>query len=252
MKAVILAAGYAVRLHPLTLDKPKCLLEVRGKFILDWLCEKICGLEDCDEIVIVTNAKFFPQFERWRESARSRLPIKILNDGTVSNETRLGAVGDLDFALKKIGLGADILVFASDNLFDSDLTDFAEFCGAKREVCVGLYDLGDKALAANKFGVLELDASLKVVGMEEKPASPKSALIGMGIYYFPAKSLSFVAEYLGGKDAKDAPGFYVRWLLGRATIYGFTFSGMWYDIGDLEALEAANLHFRPASVSDEG
>jgi glucose-1-phosphate thymidylyltransferase len=239
MKTVILAAGYATRLYPLTENKPKCLLEVGGRTILDQLVAKIDKIKTCDEIILVTNAKFHGQLEAWKKTSRSRLPIRVINDGTTSNDTRLGAIGDLGLAIREAKVQDDIVMLASDNLFDQDLDAFVDFA-RKKGVSTALYDIGDPMKAANKYGVFETAPDGKVLSIEEKPAQPRSSLIGMGVYYFPASTLPKVFEYLGGKDAKDAPGHYVRWLSERGGVFGFTFKGMWYDIGDLNALEEAN------------
>lgn len=245
MKAVILAAGYATRLYPLTLNKPKCLLTVGKQTILDALCEKLNAVKTVDEILVVTNAKFFEQLSEWKNGSRSSLPIRILNDGTTSNENRLGAIGDLRFAIEQCHVDSDILMMASDNLFDQDLSGFSKFALSKQgSIAVALYDIKDKSLAAKKFGVLEIDQNSEVIGIEEKPEYPRSSLIGMGIYYFPKATLRYVSEYLGHQDANDAPGHYIRWLVGREKIFGFLFSGMWYDIGNLKALEEANRAFK--------
>ena len=215
-----------------------------GKSILDLLCEKCEGLDGLDEIIIVTNAKFFEQLKSWEKKAGRRVPARILSDGTLSNETRIGAIGDLQFAIKNLELDSDILMLASDNLFDSDLSVFIDFCRSKADkVCVGLYDIKDPGLASGKYGVLEINSSSEIIGMEEKPQKPKTSLIGMGVYYFSKGTLPFVGEYLGGAEAKDAPGHYVRWLMKKTKIFGFVFSGMWFDIGDMKALEEAGKHF---------
>ncbi|MBI2094823.1 MAG: nucleotidyltransferase family protein [Candidatus Omnitrophica bacterium] len=249
MKAVILAAGYATRLYPLTLNIPKCLLQVRGKAILESLCEKLAPLREIDEILIVTNARFYGQLESWSRSAASRrdawaegATVRVLNDGSVSNETRLGAAGDLRFAAREANLRTDILMLASDNLFEEGLRDFMDFSlKAKDSVCIGLHDIGDRSLAAKKFGVVEVDQTFRVTGMEEKPEHPRSSLIGMGIYFLPAKALARLDEYLASPGAQDAPGFYIRWLFEKGVeIRSFLFRGMWYDIGDFQALEEAN------------
>lgn len=245
MKAVILAAGYATRLYPLTLNQPKCLLTVGDQTILDALCTKLNAAVGLDEIIIVTNAKFFDQLNQWKNKSRSRLPIRVLNDGTTTNDDRLGAVGDLRFVIDQCRIDSDILMMASDNLFDQDLAGFLGFALSKKKyVTVAIYDIQDKNLASKKFGVLEIDQNSEVTSIEEKPEHPKSSLIGMGIYYFPKASLRLMNEYLNHQDANDAPGHYIRWLLGRLKIFGFLFSGMWYDIGNLQALEEANRAFK--------
>ena len=245
MKAVILAAGYATRLYPLTLNTPKCLLEVGGRTILDLLCTKLLRLKGLEEIIVVTNAKFFSQLTAWKKKTRLSCPVRVLDDGTLSNETRLGAIGDLHFAIGQGGLQTDLLMLASDNLFDAGFEDFVRFAKEKKDkICVGLYDIRDPKLAAGKFGVLEVNGSGRLTGMEEKPERPKSTLIGMGIYYFPKETLGFAREYLSGSSAKDAPGFYVKWLMEKTSIFGFLFSGMWYDIGDLKSLEEARQSLR--------
>lgn len=241
MKAIILAAGYATRLYPLTKDKPKCLLTVGGKTILDQICDKLDAISEFDEIIIVTNARFYEQMHKWSVSAKRKLPVKILNDRTTSNDTRLGAIGDLQFTIKQCQLDTDLVMMASDNLFDQDLKEFVKFARSKKDaVTIAVYDIKDPALASKKFGVIEIDKTNEVVQIEEKPEFPRSSLIGMGVYYFPKSTLPLVDTYLGQKDAADAPGFYIRWLVGRVKIFSFTFLGMWYDIGDLKALEEAN------------
>jgi len=245
MQAIILAAGYATRLYPLTENKPKCLLTVGGRTILDSIVAKIEKIRGCEGLLIVTNAKFYEQLNTWKKNSSSRLPIRVLNDGTTSNDTRLGAIGDLGLALREGRIQTDVLMLASDNLFDQELDDFVRFAQSKKNgVSTAVYDIGDPQLAANKYGVFETDGTGKVLSIEEKPAAPRSSLIGMGVYYFPAGSLGRVAEYLADKNAKDAPGYYVRWLSERVAVFGFKFQGMWYDIGDLKALEEANTLFK--------
>ncbi len=241
MQAIILAAGYATRLYPLTLDTPKCLLSLGGTTILDILAEKLSRVDGLDKIIISTNAKFYEQLESWRVRAKSRPPTQIINNGTLSNETRLGAIGDLNFTIKECRIADDILMLASDNLFDAELGDFICFARSKKNAAsIGLYDIKKSDLASKKFGVVEVDRFFKVTRIEEKPENPRSRFIGMGIYYFPKTSLRFVGDYLSSAAAKDAPGHYVRWLLGKISIFGFLFSGMWYDIGDFKALEEAD------------
>ena len=241
MIAVILAAGYATRLYPLTQDTPKCLLPVGGRSILELLCEKTSLLKNLKEIVVVTNDKFFVQLENWKSQTKSKIPLNILNDGTRSNEARLGAIGDFGLAIHQARIDSDVLLLAGDNLFDQDFGDFVSFAGQKPDaLTVAVHDLKDPALAAKKYGVLEVDASGQVLNLEEKPENPKTSLIGMGVYYFPRSILKWVPIYLSEKNSKDAPGYFVRWLLKKIKIFSFLFQGLWYDIGDLKSLEEAN------------
>lgn len=242
MKIIILAAGYATRLYPLTINFPKCLLTVGGKTILDTLCDKFSTLPDVEEIIIVTNAKFSEALMNWKQKTKISIPVTVLNDETTSNETRLGAIGDFSLCLKKFGSQSDVLLVASDNLFEEGFDGFYQFCKKHpTDVTVALYDIKDARLAAKRLGVLEIDQKTQeVTNIEEKPESPRSSLIGMGVYFFPATTLPLVTDYLSQKDPPDAPGFYVRWLLGRVKIYGYLFSGLWFDIGTIEALDEAN------------
>lgn len=245
MKAIILAAGYATRLYPLTENKPKCLLEVAGITILDRIIAQLNEVSLLDEIILVTNARFFEQLNDWKEQSSSRVPVRVLNDGTTSNDNRLGAVGDLNLTIRRANIRADILLLASDNLFEQSLSSFADFSQEEKEsVTIGVYDIGAPEKAAKKFGVIETTSSGEVIGFEEKPEKPRSSLIGMGVYYLPASTLHFIEEYMAQKDAKDAPGFYVAWLLGKVKIFSLKFSGLWYDIGDLKSLEEANRIFK--------
>lgn len=246
MKVLILAAGYATRLYPLTENKPKCLLMVGGRTILDALIEKINAVRGVDEILIVTNNKFdaqLAQFGAGEAAPRpydTRIPIRVINDGTTSNDNRLGAIGDLDFVIHQCNINDDILMLASDNLFDGSLEEFAAFAAKQGGVSTGLHDIGDPMLAAGKYGVFEMGGGQEIGRIEEKPAKPRSSLIGMGIYYFPKTTLGKIRDYLKSPDAKDAPGHYLQWLVGKLKIFGFIFLGMWYDIGDLNALKEAD------------
>ncbi len=249
MKAVILAAGYATRLYPLTQNMPKCLLEVGGRTILDSIAEKLNAVPEINEILIVTNGKFHGVLSDWAQKSKSRAPIRVINDHTTSNDTRLGAIGDLGLVIHETKLDDDFVMMASDNLFDQDLSKFVSFAKKNGEaVSIAVYDIGDPMQASKKFGVVERAADGRVTGMEEKPEKPKSPFIGMGVYYFPKSSVKLVQKYLSSDGAQDAPGFYVRWLFDQGTpIFSFQFTGLWYDIGDLKALEEANKLFHAKS-----
>jgi len=244
MKIVILAAGYATRLEPLTLNVPKSLLEVGKKKIIDRILDKIEALKGgVDSIYIVTNAKFFNVFNDWLKSSEYAKGASLFNDGSVSNETRLGAIRDLELVMAGKAIDDDLLVVAGDNLFDFDLNKFMAFARSKPDgVSIALYDI--KSLeAARNFGVLKIDPAGRVVDFEEKPAQPKSTLISTGIYYFPKNKLEFIKEYVKMQNKLDAPGYYISWLVKRDKVYGYSFSEDWYDIGNLESLKKADADY---------
>jgi glucose-1-phosphate thymidylyltransferase len=244
MKIIILAAGYATRLEPLTLTTPKSLLEVGRKKIIDRILEKIAYLKGgVDSICIVTNAKFFNTFNEWLRGSKYAEKASLLNDGSVSNETRLGAIKDLELVIAEKAIDDDLLVVAGDNLFDLDLNKFIEFARSRPDgVSVALYDIKSLS-AARSFGVLKTDAAGRVTDFEEKPAEPKSTLISTGIYYFPKNKLAFIKEYVKMRNKLDAPGYYISWLVRRDKVYGYSFSEDWYDIGSLESLKKADADY---------
>jgi glucose-1-phosphate thymidylyltransferase len=167
--------------------------------------------------------------------------IFLVDDGTMSNDTRLGAIRDMELAIREGSIDDDLLVIAGDNLFDLDLTAFLKFAKGRSDgVSVALYDVGSLE-AAKKFGVVHIDAKGLVTDFEEKPQAPKSTLISTGIYFFPRQKLNNLREYVNLEGAKlDAPGYYIRWLSANDKVYGFPFSEKWYDIGDLESYKRAD------------
>ncbi len=239
MKAIILAAGYATRLYPLTIDKPKALLPIKdNKPILNYIIEKIENVEDIDKIFIVTNDRFYLQFVWWLSTNGFKKEIEILNDGTTSNETRLGGIGDLYFVIKEKNIEDDILVLACDNLFDSSLVSFVDFFKKKRTVINAIFELEDKE-EARKFGVVEVDDKGKIIEFEEKPKEPKTNLISRAIYIFPKDVLKDIEEYMKTDKPKDAPGFLIRDFCKKQEVYTFLFKGGWFDIGCKEDYEKA-------------
>lgn len=231
MKALILAAGYATRLYPLTKDFPKPLLRVGNRAIIDYIIEKLERIEEIDEVIIITNDRFIPHFNDWSGGIKSNKKIKVLNDLTKTENDKRGAIGDISFAIEKEKLNDDILVIGGDNLFDWYLDDFVQFAKAKNSSIIGAYDIKDKN-AAKKYGVVKIDKENKIIDFKEKPDNPESSLVAMCLYYFPKEKLNFIKEYLLTKtDKKDATGFYIDWLSKKNTVYGFTFGGNWFDIG---------------------
>lgn len=250
MKALILAAGYATRLYPLTKDKPKPLLKVGSKTITDRLVEKIERIRDIDEIYIVTNEKFAPNFIEWAEKSTYKKPIKIINDHTLTNETRLGAIGDMELVVREGGISDDILVLGGDNLFDFSLRDFIEFARSKTGSVVALRDIGDLN-EAKKYGIVSIDGNEKVTEFTEKPEDPKSTLAAMCVYYFPKAMLSLLKTYLDTGKNKDAPGHYIGWLAQKDFLYGYKFDGEWFDIGDKRLLKLADEIYRKREEKEQ-
>lgn len=245
MKALILAAGYAVRLQPLTLNTPKPLLEVGGKKILDRIINKVLPIKELDEIYVVTNRKFHRNFVEWLKGTAYRKNISLVDDGTLTNETRLGAIRDMELVIKEKSVNEGLLVIAGDNLFEMDIRAFMGFAAQKKDgVSVALYDVRSLE-AAKKYGVVSIDKTGRVTELEEKPPSPKSTLISTGIYYFPKERVGQINKYLEAEGTKnDAPGYYIKWLTVNSEVYGFPFSQKWYDIGDIDSYKKADEEYK--------
>lgn len=209
------------------------------------IVDRASQIPDCDRICVVTNSRFVPQFREWLDTYRNagggRVPIDILDDGTSSNEDRLGAIGDIDFAIRCGGIDEDLLVLAGDNLFLFDLGELCRFARA-RGIGIALKDLKNRELA-RLYGVVATDREGRVVRFEEKPAAPLSTLVSIGAYYYPRQSLSLIRTYLTEGNRPDQPGNLVAWLYPRVPVYGFVIPGQWYDIGDLESYREANRMF---------
>ncbi len=231
MRALILAAGYATRLYPLTLNRPKPLLPIAGKPILEYIMGKIEKIKEIEEVYVVTNEKFSPHFREWKGNFKSEKRIKILNDGTLSDEDKLGAVGDLRFVIEKEKISDDLFVAGGDNLFELDVVQFVEFF-KKKGTSVALHDVRDKELA-RKYGIVTLDPDKRIIDFEEKPGNPQTTLAAICMYLFSKDKLGLLEEYLREGNNPDAPGYYIQWLYKKTEVYGFAFGDKWYDIGDI-------------------
>jgi glucose-1-phosphate thymidylyltransferase len=247
MKALILAGGYATRLRPLTEDHAKPLLPVAGRPIVDWILDRVADVADVDEVHVVTNARFAPDFDRW---ARDR-DIAIHDDGTTSNEDRLGAIGDIVFvADRERWEGEDLLVIAGDNLFDFSLADYVDFWRRKDGTAIAVYEHPDRELV-RQYSVVELDPHDRVVGFEEKPEKPETNLISIATYLYHRAHLALLRAYLAEGNPPDEPGHFIAWLYSRAPVYGYRFSGEWLDIGDrTQLLEADNRYRRRTGLPE--
>lgn len=245
MKILLLAAGYATRLYPLTLNRPKPLLPLADRPVIEFIFDLIEPLKEVDEVFIVTNQRFYPDFEEWGRNFSSSKKICVVDDGTTSNETRLGATGDIEFVVEKRDIKDDLVVLAGDNLFKADLSLFVGFSISKRPfVTIGLYDVKDLALA-RKYGIVSIDKNNRIIDFKEKPANPASTLAAMCLYFFPKEKLEIIREYLKTDTAKDAPGYFLEWLYKKESVFGYVFkNGKWFDIGDKKSYEEADKEFR--------
>ncbi|MEI6632653.1 MAG: nucleotidyltransferase family protein [Chlamydiota bacterium] len=238
MKALIMAAGYATRLYPLTKNNAKPLLPIAGRPIIDYIADALDRVAEIDRISVVTNHRFAPLFAKWAEKRRGRAPVTVVDDGTVSDADKLGAIGDIRYVIGKEKIDDDLFVVLGDNLFDLDLTRIVLFFREKGTT-VAAYDVADRD-AAKLYGILGVDGAGRVVNFVEKPADPPSTLAAIGMYLFPREKIGLFEEYAREGSKMDAPGFYIRWLYPRETIYAYVFRGVWYDIGDLEMYRRAD------------
>lgn len=233
MKALILAAGYAVRLYPLTKAYPKPLLEVNKKPIIDYIIDKLEQLDEINEIIVVTNSKFVSVFKQWAKGVKSTKRISLVDDLTFCPEDRRGAIGDMAFSINKKRIKDDLIVIGGDNLFDVNLGVFlSSALRNKAYATIGVYDIKDR-LQASKYGVIKINKTNRIIDFKEKPQKPESTFVAMCLYYFPKAKLKLIKQYLDDKKHKsDAMGFYIDWLRKKDLVYGFVFDGKWYDIGD--------------------
>ncbi len=245
MKVIILAAGYATRLHPLTLTQPKPLLTVAGKPMVDYVLDNLSHIAGIDRVILVTNNRFAPHFQAWADQYRatkSSVEFTIVNDGSTDDSNKLGAIGDLKLVLDREQLDDDIIVVAGDNLFSQSLEAFGSFCRSQNEVVLGTYDVGTVD-QARKYGVVDVDASGRIVSFIEKPPQPASTLIGIALYFYPRRTLPLIHQYIAEGNNPDQPGRLVQWLYPRQPVLTWNVPGIWYDIGSKETLEEANRIF---------
>ena len=238
MKALILAAGYATRLRPLTDTWAKELLPVGGRPIIDSIVASIRAVPDVATIHVVTNARKAPAFREWAEGQS----VIVHDDGTTSNDDRLGAIGDIQFVVREAGLDDDVLVIAGDNLFDFALTDLVALRRGKEPAgsALAIRDVGSLGLA-RRYGIVELDANDRIVSFVEKPDDPQSTLAATAAYLYARAHLRLVESYLDEGNSHDQPGRFIAWLQAREPVYGWRSGGEWYDIGDhAQLLEADN------------
>lgn len=247
MKIILLCAGYATRLYPLTENTPKPLLPVGGRPMLEWILDRVKLIDGVEAAYVITNHKFAGHFADWSKKVKYPWPIEAIDDQTTSNENRLGAIGDLAYALKQKKIGnEDILVIAGDNLFTFDLVEFIKTAKANRpHGAIAVYDVKDKELA-KQYGLVRTDAKGKVLEFLEKPQNPPTTLASCGLYWLPAETRLLLDRYIDGGHNPDQPGHYMKWLAETAGLYAVPLKGEWLDIGDRASYDKANARFQKA------
>jgi glucose-1-phosphate thymidylyltransferase len=245
MKVIILAAGYATRLYPLTLTQPKPLLTVAGQPMVEYVLDNLAPIGGIDRIYVVTNSKFAGHFQKWSEDYRrtkAKLDFTIVNDGSTDDTNKLGAIGDIHYVLTTQKVDDDLIVVAGDNLFSVPLPDFGRFCREKNAPVVAVYDVKELE-EVKKYNALKLGPDGRITFFEEKPKHPTSTLSAIALYYYPRATLPLIKQYVAEGNNPDQPGRLIQWLYPRVPVYTWTVPGLWYDIGSKETLEEANRIF---------
>lgn len=245
MKAIILAAGYATRLYPLTLDRPKALLPIGGRAIIDYIVDEICTIPAVDAIYVVTNSKFYKHLTDWSKAATAPVPISVLNDLTTDDTNKRGAIGDIAFTIDAYNIDDDILVIAGDNFFTFKLLDYYNFhrtVGGGGADCVCAKEIDDIELLRG-FAVAAMDDQRRLTALEEKPAQPKSNLAVYATYFYTKQTLPLFETYLREGNSPDAPGHFPEWLYKRQSVYVFIMDGECIDIGTPRQYEEVNRRF---------
>lgn len=245
MKVLILAAGYATRLYPLTLTRPKPLLDVAGKPMIEHVLDNMAPIPGIDRVYVVTNAKFADQFQQWADQYRatkSKLDFTIINDGSTDDSNKLGAIGDLNLVLNREKVDDDLIVVAGDNLFSQSVEDFGKFCRAKNAPVLAVYDVGNLE-EIKKYNAITMDGEGRITFFEEKPKQPQSTVTGIALYFYPRSSLPLIRQYVAEGNNPDQPGRLVQWMYPRTPFYTWRVPGLWFDIGSKETLDEANRIF---------
>jgi glucose-1-phosphate thymidylyltransferase len=245
MKVIILAAGYATRLYPLTLTQPKPLLPVAGQPMVEYVLDNLAPIGGIDRIYVVTNAKFAGHFQRWADAyraAKAKLEFTVVNDGSTDDTNKLGAIGDIHFVLQTQHVDDDLIIVAGDNLFSQKLDDFGRYCREKQAPVVAVYDVKELE-QIKKYNALTLAPDGRITFFEEKPKNPTSTLTAIALYYYPRATIPLIRQYIAEGNNPDQPGRLVQWLYPRTPVYTWTVPGIWYDIGSKETLEEANRIF---------
>jgi glucose-1-phosphate thymidylyltransferase len=252
MKVLILAAGYATRLYPLTLTRPKPLLDVAGKPMIEHVLDNIAPIPGIDRVYVVTNAKFAGQFQQWADhyrATKSKLNFTIINDGSTDDSNKLGAIGDLNLVLNREKLDDDLILVAGDNLFSQSVEEFGKFSRAKNAPVLAVYDVGNLE-EIKKYNAITMDKDGRITFFEEKPKQPQSTVTGIALYFYPKASLPLIRQYVAEGNNPDQPGRLVQWMYPRTPFYTWRVPGLWFDIGSKVTLDEANRIFGAATARD--
>lgn len=236
MKAIILVAGYATRLYPLTKNTPKPLLKVGGKPIIDYIVDEVNKIEDVDSIFVISNHKFAEKFVEWANKKVNSKPITVIDDGTDSDETKRGAIGDIQYTIEQGNIDDDVIIIAGDNLFTYSLKEYYDFYQEKKADCVCVKQFDDMEMI-KQLGVVLMDEDCKILDLEEKPQKPKSNKAAFATYMYNRDTVKLFKEYLKEGNSPDAPGYFLQWLHKKKPVYGYVMNGECYDIGTHKALE---------------
>ena len=244
MKTVVLAAGYATRLYPLTENFPKPLLEIGSSTILGRMLDDIDGIPEVSEHIVVSNGKFAPIFEQWASKPQSlRKPVRVLSDETFTNETRLGGVRDLLLAIEKFSLDEDLLVLAADNILDFSLKGFVEEF-KKKGTSMIMCHYEPEIYKLQRTGVIEVDDDMKVLQMQEKPQEPVSHWAVPPFYIYRREDLPLIKGAIEGGCGFDAPGNLAHYLVDRTEIHAWKMPAGRFDIGSLDTYEQAKIKYQ--------
>lgn len=243
MKAIVLAAGFATRMYPLTRDRAKPLLDVGGRPVLSWILDRVLEVPEVDEVVVVTNGRFEEQFEAWCAGYEARVPVRVISDGTTDNESRLGAINDMSLGMVFLpDLSADFLVVAGDNLIDFDLRPFAERFEGEGKPLVLLREIPG-VVPPRTYNEVVVDPDGIIQSFREKPDEPTSNLSALCLYFLPADARADLGRFLRRTMVPDAPGYFMAWLADQRPMVGMPVTGAWFDIGSLATLETAREAF---------
>lgn len=238
MEVIVLAGGFAKRMWPLTKDKPKHLLQIANKPMLEYVLEKICEISNVNNVYISTNAKFEDNFTEFIKNYKTDLKLKLIIEPTLSEEKKLGSIGALGFLIQKESINEDTIIIGGDNLFDFKMKDVLNNFKEKDSSVIVVYDINDWK-KAELYGIVDLNEDNKISQFLEKPKNPPSTLAATACYILKRMDVQNIISYLNEGNPSDAMGFFIQWLINKTNVYGFVHKGIWFDIGSIESYNEA-------------